>query len=505
MYCKNCGNELTAETKFCPSCGKPVDVQPLIEKQKQNRAIAVISLVLGVLGLGAWLIPLVGFPIAIAGLVLGIIGIKKSSKKLAVVGVILASLSLLATVANAAIGAYMGYNGQIWFQQNTTSNEDASYQNQSTSALSDENIPGDKHETNSSSIDESNFNYEWYVDKFYRGSENSNNIMWIDDRFEAERNEITINGTTSVIAPFNKNDVEFNEDSYGFFAHYSYEWTGANGMPQIVTIDYYPGMDGVLLFMSASPYTGKAYDYSDLYFYDEEYSAVHAPRIREMREEHSGKRNSRTTRNYSISDYQKYENVAYSKHQFEIRVFEDNDAQESYKLEFNNGKEYWLEFNNSSTEGDEYDILLAGDTVGKATIYYDEPLINIEINGVDFSGAYIQLPDSEEGENYITQKSGSTEYLPYELAGEYHSLTDKSDYFYLSMYTDEVTINDEVGYFETRDGSYAVIWTGVNRYVIPEMDDCVMYINDSLGDIVVELWYNDAFFCAYKIVEHYQS
>ena len=208
----------------------------------------------------------------------------------------------------------------------------------------------------------------------------------------------------------------------------------------------------------------------------------------------------------SLNDYQKYENIAYSKHQFEVRVLENNDGQENYKLEFNNGKEYWLEFNSSLTDGDEYDILLAGDSIGKATIYYDEPIINIEINGADFSGAYIQLPDSEEDdENYITQKSGSTEYLPYELAGEYHSLTDKSDYFYLSMYTDEVTINDEVGYFETRDGTYAIIWTGVNRYAIPEMDDCVMYINDSLGDIVVELWYDDAFFSAYKIVEHYQS
>ena len=64
------------------------------------------SLVLGLIGLIAWIIPLIGFPVTIVGLILGI-------KKKYTPGIVLNVICLLLTVANSAIGAFMGYHGML--------------------------------------------------------------------------------------------------------------------------------------------------------------------------------------------------------------------------------------------------------------------------------------------------------------------------------------------------------------------------------------------------------
>ena len=64
------------------------------------------SLVLGLIGLIAWIIPLFGFPVTIVGLILGI-------KKKYTVGIVLNVITLMLTVASSAIGAYMGANGML--------------------------------------------------------------------------------------------------------------------------------------------------------------------------------------------------------------------------------------------------------------------------------------------------------------------------------------------------------------------------------------------------------
>jgi len=63
---------------------------------------------LGINGLWAWLIPLAGFPVTILGLIMGVVGQKSSMKKLAMAGLILSIIGLVATIINSAIGAYMG-------------------------------------------------------------------------------------------------------------------------------------------------------------------------------------------------------------------------------------------------------------------------------------------------------------------------------------------------------------------------------------------------------------
>jgi len=72
----------------------------------------VAALVLGIVGLVAWFIPLFGLPVTIVGLILGVIGQKKKKKRIALAGMILSIIGLVATIINASIGAYLGATGQ---------------------------------------------------------------------------------------------------------------------------------------------------------------------------------------------------------------------------------------------------------------------------------------------------------------------------------------------------------------------------------------------------------
>jgi uncharacterized membrane protein len=81
--------------------------------QETGRTEAIIAFVLGIVSLLAWCIPICGAPVTIAGIVLGIRGLQSSSMRvMAIVGIVLSSLGLIATVANAAVGAYLGATGQ---------------------------------------------------------------------------------------------------------------------------------------------------------------------------------------------------------------------------------------------------------------------------------------------------------------------------------------------------------------------------------------------------------
>ena len=65
-----------------------------------------VSLVLGICSLIAWFIPLLGFPVSIIGLILGI-------KDKYTAGIVLNVIGLALTVGNSAIGAFMGANGML--------------------------------------------------------------------------------------------------------------------------------------------------------------------------------------------------------------------------------------------------------------------------------------------------------------------------------------------------------------------------------------------------------
>lgn len=69
---------------------------------------ATTGLVLGIIGLIAWFIPIIGAPITIVGLIFGIKGLKSLKHDLAIIGIVLCCIGLVAVIVNASIGAYMG-------------------------------------------------------------------------------------------------------------------------------------------------------------------------------------------------------------------------------------------------------------------------------------------------------------------------------------------------------------------------------------------------------------
>lgn len=80
---------------------------------QQSKGFSIASLILGIFGFVAWCIPLFGYPVTITGLVLGIMGTKKGGKGMAIAGIIMCALTLVLTLINSLLGAYLGATGQL--------------------------------------------------------------------------------------------------------------------------------------------------------------------------------------------------------------------------------------------------------------------------------------------------------------------------------------------------------------------------------------------------------
>jgi len=113
VYCTSCGKIIKKEASVCPFCGVSHGVSQGFSFSGigSKKGPAIASLVLGVNSLWAWFLPLVGFPVSILGLLMGIVGRKSSIKKMAMAGLILSIIGLVATIINSAIGAYQGATG----------------------------------------------------------------------------------------------------------------------------------------------------------------------------------------------------------------------------------------------------------------------------------------------------------------------------------------------------------------------------------------------------------
>ena len=86
---------------------------------------AKIGFILGLLSIIVWLLPLIGFPVTIVGIIFSIKGLSSSNRRLAMLGLILSTFGVVATIANAAIGAYMGATGQHTFLNTFFSKEES--------------------------------------------------------------------------------------------------------------------------------------------------------------------------------------------------------------------------------------------------------------------------------------------------------------------------------------------------------------------------------------------
>ena len=91
----------------------PARKEPASAGKIHGRKSCILGFVLGVFGLFACLVPLIGFPVTIIGLILSLNGLRSPMTKLAAAGTSLNTVFLVATIVNSAIGAYMGASGKL--------------------------------------------------------------------------------------------------------------------------------------------------------------------------------------------------------------------------------------------------------------------------------------------------------------------------------------------------------------------------------------------------------
>jgi hypothetical protein len=81
-------------------------------RRRGSQGSAIASLVLGIVGMVACCLPILGFPVTITGLCLGIVGLRSRGQAMAIAGVILNSIGLLLTILNAVAGFFMAATGR---------------------------------------------------------------------------------------------------------------------------------------------------------------------------------------------------------------------------------------------------------------------------------------------------------------------------------------------------------------------------------------------------------
>ena len=80
---------------------------PVVEQPKDKSGLAIASLVLGILSLCAWIIPFCGGPFALAGIILGVLGMKSKQKGMAIAGIVMSAIGIILTIINAIAGALL--------------------------------------------------------------------------------------------------------------------------------------------------------------------------------------------------------------------------------------------------------------------------------------------------------------------------------------------------------------------------------------------------------------
>lgn len=119
-YCQACGAETTPKQELCVKCGRRLGVLAggfvnISSGVSRGCSTATAGLVLGIIGLLFWLVPVLGFPITITGLVLSLNASKRLGCRGVVIGSIICSiLGLGLTSINSIIGAISGANGLLF-------------------------------------------------------------------------------------------------------------------------------------------------------------------------------------------------------------------------------------------------------------------------------------------------------------------------------------------------------------------------------------------------------
>ena len=111
-YCMKCGIRMDDNDMVCPECGMQ---QGGYASPQESNGKSVASLVLGIVGVIAWCLPILGLPVGVIGLIMGIQGYNRSNAKgMAMAGIVLSIICLVLTIINSSIGAYMGSQGMLF-------------------------------------------------------------------------------------------------------------------------------------------------------------------------------------------------------------------------------------------------------------------------------------------------------------------------------------------------------------------------------------------------------
>ncbi|MEI6639873.1 MAG: hypothetical protein WCL46_09150 [Chlorobium sp.] len=63
----------------------------------------------------AWFLPIAGLPVSLIGIGFGVLHLSElPQRRFARIGILLNVIALMASTANAAVGAYMGYSGMMF-------------------------------------------------------------------------------------------------------------------------------------------------------------------------------------------------------------------------------------------------------------------------------------------------------------------------------------------------------------------------------------------------------
>ena len=99
-YCKNCGKEVTSKDKTCPHCGW--DFKSRIDTNLYGTAPSTTNAVIfSILSIILGLLPLVGVPLGIIGIVMGKRDLDKRSIVLGIIGLV---ISVISTTVWAVLG-----------------------------------------------------------------------------------------------------------------------------------------------------------------------------------------------------------------------------------------------------------------------------------------------------------------------------------------------------------------------------------------------------------------
>ena len=82
--------------------------QPFAPARDKRGGFAIAGLVLGILSIPAAILPLCGFPVSIVGIIMAALGRASVSRRtMATIGLVLAIIGIVLTIASASYGAYV--------------------------------------------------------------------------------------------------------------------------------------------------------------------------------------------------------------------------------------------------------------------------------------------------------------------------------------------------------------------------------------------------------------